>query len=147
MKRQVRSQAILRIWLGGAVMLSPLQVATAADRLFAGEDAAYIDWAFSNCKIVSTDKERGLASQASSKGGEAFVKAYERQFHKLAEAAGSAAARAAACEQVNAWYGPLGSRIPELLDAKVEQADPTPPDAASRAAPARSSPGPAPRGS
>ena len=114
MKRQVRSQAILRIWLGGAVMLSPLQVATAADRLFAGEDAAYIDWAFSNCKIVSTQKERGLASQASSTGGETFVKAYERQFHKLAETASSATARTAACEQVKAWYGPLGSRIPAL---------------------------------
>ena len=147
MKRQVRSQAILRIWLGGAVMLSPLQVATAADRLFAGEDAAYIDWAFSNCKIVSTQKERELASQASSKGGEAFVKAYERQFHKLAEAATSATARAAACEQVKAWYGPLGTRIPELLNATVERPDPISPDTASRGGPVRSAPGPAPRGS
>ena len=132
-----------RIWLGGAVMLAALQSATAADRLFGGEDAAYIDWAFTNCKIVSTQKERGLASQASSTGGETFVKAYERQFHKLAETSSSATARTAACDQVKAWYGPLGSRIPALLDATVEKADPVPADAASRPAPARS----APRGS
>ena len=143
MKIEFVCPGILRIWLGGAVMLVALQSATAAGRLFAGEDAAYIDWAFTNCKIVSTQKERGLASQASSTGGETFVKAYERQFHKLAETASSATARTAACEQVKAWYGPLGSRIPALLDATVEKADPVPADAASRPAPARS----APRGS
>ncbi len=148
MNKLGRCQGFLRNVLGGAVMLVPLHIANAADRPFAGEDAAYVDWAFANCKIVSTQKARGLASEASSKGGEAFAKAYERQFLKLAQPAATAAARAATCDQVKAWYGPLGSRIPELLNAIVEKADPvSPPDAASRGAPARSAPGPSPRGS
>ena len=119
--------------------------AAAADRAFGGEDAAYIDWAFKNCQVASTDKERGLASQASAKSGDVFARAYEAQYRKLADGDGPAKARQATCEQIVAWYGPLGSRIAELVNQKVEK-----PEAAGSSAPtARSAParGPSPRGS
>ena len=102
-------------------VLLPVTVANAGDRAFSAEDAAYIDWAYSNCQIVSSEKERKLASLASSRGGDTFVKAYELQFKKLATAGQTGEARQAACEQIKSWYGPAGSRIAELLiDKKTD---------------------------
>ena len=123
--------------------------AAAADRAFGGEDAAYLDWAFKNCQVASTDKERGLASQASAKSGEVFARAYEAQYRKLADGDGPAKARQATCEQIVAWYGPLGSRIAELVNQRIEKPEAVGSNAGSSAPSARSAParGPAPRGS
>ena len=123
--------------------------AAAADRAFGGEDAAYIDWAFKNCQIASTDKERGLASQASAKSGDVFAKAYEAQYRKLADGAGAATARQATCESIVGWYGPLGSRITELVIQKVEKPADTGASAGSNRPPDRPAParGSAQRGS
>lgn len=137
--------------LAAFVLLSGAAIdgATAAEKAFAGEDAAYIDWAFKNCQIASTDKERGLASQASAKSGEVFARAYGAQYRKLADGAGAATARQATCESIVGWYGPLGSRITELVIQKVEKPADTGASAGSNRPPDRSAParGPAQRGS
>lgn len=92
--------------------------ALAADQAFAGDDAAYVDWAWKNCAMVSTAKLRGLVDQARAKSNDAFQLKYEQQYRKIVDANPAPAETKRTCEQVAGWYGTIGSRITELVDAK-----------------------------
>jgi hypothetical protein len=101
------------------VVLGTLPVAHAiAENNFTGKDAAYIDWGVKNCEVVSSEKEHKLAEQANAKGQ--FIKQWTEESSKLAEASKNQDKQASMCSDIKEWYGPLGSRISELIKWKRE---------------------------
>jgi hypothetical protein len=96
-----------------------------ADNNFTGKDAAYIDWGVKNCDVVSSEKEHKLAEQANANGGNQFIQQWTDESSKLAEAFKTQGKQASFCSDIKEWYGPLGSRISELINWKRD----TPPEA------------------
>ena len=90
----------------------------ATDKPFAGDDAAYIDWAWKSCELLSTKKQHELADQARAKFGDAFMRGYEQQYNKILAAVATPPEKKRMCESIKDWYGPLGTRIPELIVTK-----------------------------
>lgn len=103
----------------GATLLLP--GAMAAEKAFTGEDAAYVDWAWKNCEFVSTKKEHDLVSQAAAAKGDAFQRGYELQYRRIIDGTPATEVRRT-CEAIMGWYGPVGTRITELIDAKEYKA-------------------------
>ena len=93
----------------------------AADKAFGGDDAAYIDWAWKNCEMVSTKKQHDLVDQARNKGNDAFQRSYEQQYVKIVAANPTPAEARRTCELVKNWYGRDGDRISELVQIKTEK--------------------------
>ena len=84
-----------------------------ADKLLSGEDAAYIDWSVNNCATKSTDKEHALVDQANAKDAAGFLRKY--QSTNLGDALSTPSKRDAMCADIKGWYGPGGSRFPDLM--------------------------------
>jgi hypothetical protein len=102
-----------QIALGIALACPP---AFGADAI-SGRNAAYVDWAVKYCGAESTDKEHALVDQAYTKGRDEFIAQYTEQSNKLGPAPD---AQEKMCADIKAWYGPLGSRIADLLRWKQE---------------------------
>jgi hypothetical protein len=110
----------------GVCVLAALLIcsgAIAAEKSFTGDDAAYVDWAWKNCGMQSTPKERGLVDRANANAGDAFQRSYTAQYNKITAQAKDQAETKRVCETVNGWYGPTGSRIAELVGAKNVKPD------------------------
>jgi hypothetical protein len=88
-----------------------------ADDKFSGEAAAYIDWSASNCGMASTDKAHRLVDEANAKDAAGFLRAYEARFKakELGAALATPSKQEHMCADIKAWFGPLGSRIPDLV--------------------------------
>ena len=84
-----------------------------ADKLLSGEDAAYIDWSVNNCAAKSTDKEHALVDLANAKDAAGFLRKY--QSTNLGDALSTPSKRDAMCADIKGWYGPGGSRFPDLI--------------------------------
>ena len=95
----------------------------AADKAFGGEDAAYVDWAWKNCQLVSSKKEHDLVDTARGKASDAFQRSYEQQFYKIVAATPTPLEVRHTCEHVTEWYGPAGVRIEGLVAAKRDKPD------------------------
>jgi hypothetical protein len=106
-------RSILPIAVGMMVCVSRVLAADA----FSGRDAAYIDWGVKNCEAVSTDKEHALIEQANMNARGKFLEQYSTESNKLL---GSVKRQENMCADIRDWYGPLGSRIPDLLRWKRE---------------------------
>ena len=120
-------------WIGRIV---PLGVAflcapAMAEKAFAPEDAAYIDWSWKNCETTSTQKEHQLADTATASGGERFHEQYQKALHKLTDVARPTSEKEKLCETILGMYGPGASVIPDLIVAKGEK----PPEAVTAAPP------------
>lgn len=90
-----------------------------AQRAFSGEDAAHVDWAWKNCSVEATGKERSLVEAAAkSTAGDKFQKAYEQAYNALIAKTAEPAALRRVCQSIQEWYGPGGSRIDGLVAAK-----------------------------
>ncbi len=122
--RQARSKGISRLIAAalGAGLLGA-HPAASAEKAFTGEDAAYIDWAFKTCEMVSTPKEHALADAAAQKA-EAYTRGYSQQMQKLIDAPPPASELLAKekCDEVKSWYGPVGTRIAGLINDKNKPA-------------------------
>jgi len=88
-----------------------------ADNGLTGKDAAYIDWGAKNCGVTSTDKEHAMVDQANAKDRDGFLRQYlqEYQNKNLADALATPNKQEAMCKDIKTWYGPLGTRIGDLL--------------------------------
>jgi hypothetical protein len=97
------------------VMLSPGPVR--ADKSLSGEDAAYIDWGAKNCGVASTAKEHAMVDQANAKDRDAFLRQYQSKSESkaLTDALATPNKQEAMCTDIKAWYGPLGTRIVDLI--------------------------------
>jgi hypothetical protein len=97
-----------------------------ADNGLNGKDAAYIDWGAKNCGVTSTDKEHAMVDQANAKDRDGFLRQYlqEYQNKNLADALATLSKQEAMCKDIKTWYGPLGTRIGNLI--KWELAASTP---------------------
>jgi hypothetical protein len=84
-----------------------------ADKLLSGEDAANIDWSVNNCATKSTDKEHTMVDQANAKDAAGFLRKY--QSTNLGDALSTPSKQAAMCADIKGWYGPGGSRFPDLI--------------------------------
>jgi hypothetical protein len=113
---QITMRSILRITVGMIVSVAHVFGADA----FSGRDAAYIDWGVKNCEAVSTDKEHALIEQANTNVRSNFIEQYNNESNKIAGALGPPKKQENMCADIRDWYGPLGSRIPDLLRWKQE---------------------------
>ena len=111
--RSIATAALLTALICGTT------AAVAAEKAFGGDDAAYVDWAWKNCDMVSTDKQHDLVDKARTKNNDAFQRGYEAQYNKILAANPAPAEVKRTCEQVRDWYGPLGSKIATLVASKV----------------------------
>ena len=84
-----------------------------ADKLLSGEDAAYIDWSVNNCATKSTDKEHAMVDQANAKDAAGYLRKY--QSTNLGDALSTPSKQASMCAEIKGWYGPGGSRFPDLI--------------------------------
>jgi len=91
-----------------------------ADKAFAPEDAAYIDWSWKNCETTSTQKEHELADAATAKDRDTFHKQYQKQLKKLTDVQRAASETGRLCATILGMYGPGASVIPDLIVAKGE---------------------------
>lgn len=100
-----------------------------ADGAFSGVDAAFIDWAVRNCAMKSTDVEHGLVEAANTKGRDAFLRDYMRQYdaEPLKSAADDRSQRDRLCRDLKERYGKEGTRIPHLLVGEADGYRPAPP--------------------
>ncbi len=89
-----------------------------AQRAFTGDDAAHVDWAWKNCGVEATAKERGLVEAAAKAGGDKFQKAYEQGYNAVIAKTGESAALRRMCAAIQEWYGSSGSRIEGLVAEK-----------------------------
>jgi hypothetical protein len=139
LERDMRT-AILTI----AIVLTPagLMPAAAAEPAFGGHEAAIVDWAFANCGLVGTPKERDMASAANAKGGDAFGKAYRENKQKLTAQTTTPQRIAEQCEQITSQYGPEGTVIAGLLGMSASNSATSVPAAASAPASAPTSAAP-----
>lgn len=92
-----------------------------ADKAFSGEDAAYIDWAWKNCAVTSTNRQHDLVEQARNKSNDAFQRAYEAQYRKIIDTTPGPPEVRRTCESVKEWYGSSGSRIAALIQNNSEK--------------------------
>ena len=115
---RVLSPTAMAVLLASLLCCGP---AVAADKVFSGEDAAHIDWAWKNCEMASTKKLHGLVDQARTKGNDAFQRGYEQQYRKIVASTPAPADAKRTCDQIRGWYGPLGTRISELIEPKVDK--------------------------
>ena len=92
-------------------------VAAGAAEVISGRDAAYIDWAVRNCAVKSSAKEHGLIDQSKLINETAFTRDYMSAFQSkvLADAISTPQKTDTLCTEIKAWYGPIGSRIADLL--------------------------------
>ncbi len=107
--------AAVALWVVAVLLYSH---AAAAEKAFTGEDAAYADWAWKNCGMAATAKEGALVDRAGSALGNAFQRSYEQQYQKLIDTVPAGAETKRQCETVVGWYGPVGSRIADLIASK-----------------------------
>jgi hypothetical protein len=105
----------LAIGLFTAALLTPDNLR--ADPRMSGVDAAYIDWSVKNCGVTSTVKEHMMVEQANAKDPETFIGQYasESQSKRLTDALTTPSKREAECADIKARYGPLGTRITDLI--------------------------------
>jgi len=61
-----------------------------------------------------------MVEKANAKGGDAFIKQYSAESEKLAEASAEPKKLENICADIKEWYGPLGSRIADLLHWQQE---------------------------
>lgn len=85
---------------------------------FSGGDAAYVDWAWKNCGLQATSKERGLVETTAKMAGDKFQKSYEQEYNAVIAKTADPAAVRRMCETIKQWYGAGGSRIEGLVAAK-----------------------------
>jgi hypothetical protein len=104
-----------------------------ADGRLTGKDAAYVDWAAKNCGLKSTDREHAMVDQADARDRDGFLRQYLEQYQSkgLADALTTPSKQEAMCKDIRACYGPLGTRIGDLLTRERSTA---PPDRAATAA-------------
>jgi hypothetical protein len=107
---------VLQFALGVTIASAPV---LGADAL-SGRDAAFIDWGVKFCGGISTDKEHAMVNVANAKAKDDFIQHYAKESSKLATASGAPAAQEKLCSDIKTWYGPLGSRIADLLRWKQE---------------------------
>jgi hypothetical protein len=88
-----------------------------ADNGFSGDEAAYVDWSVRNCDVASTDKEHRLVDEANAKDAAGFLRKYESKFRAkdLSGALEAPSKQEHMCADIKGWFGPLGSRIPDLI--------------------------------
>ena len=113
-----RLQAVIVVMVAALLHGGP---AVAAEKAFSGEEAAYVDWAWKNCQLVSTKKEHDLVEQVRGKAGDAFQRSYEQSYTKIVTATPTALEVRHTCEHVTEWYGPNGSRIEGLVAGKLDK--------------------------
>ena len=101
-----------RLGLGMIACALCATVALAGPTL-SGEDAAYIDWSVNNCATKSTDKEHAMVDQANAKDAAGFLRKY--QSTNLGDALSTPSKQASMCAEIKGWYGPGGSRFPDLI--------------------------------
>ena len=102
-----------------ALLASVLDAQAAAPaKAFGGEEAAYIDWAFQNCEVIATPKERSLVDAALAAGNAAFQKSYETQYRKIVDQAKTVDQTRALCKSIKGWYGIEGEKEPGLVADK-----------------------------
>ena len=106
---------------GAALVVAYGCAAVAAEKAFSGDDAAYIDWAWKNCELVSTKKEHDLVELARNNGNDAFQRGYEQQYSRIVSANPGPADVKRTCEQIKGWYGTSGALIADLLQVKTDK--------------------------
>ena len=89
-----------------------------AQKAFSGEDAAHVDWAWKNCAVEATAKERGLVEATAKTAGDKFQKAYEQGYNAVIAKTADPAAVRRMCESISEWYGASGSRVEGLIAEK-----------------------------
>ncbi len=94
-----------------------------AQKAFSGEDAAHVDWAWKNCGLEATAKERGLVEATAKSTGDKFQKAYEQSYNAVIGKTAEPAALRRMCETIKEWYGASGTRIDGLVAVKGTAAE------------------------
>jgi hypothetical protein len=110
--------AFLVVSISALVTTLTSGIAASAEKTFTGQDAAYVDWAFKNCEVTATSKERDLVQHVAAGSGDAFQQSYEKQYRVVVEQTRDAGALRRTCSSVKEWYGVDGNRIDGLIAVK-----------------------------
>ena len=89
-----------------------------SQKAFSGDDAAHVDWAWKNCGVEATAKERGLVETTAKATGDRFQKTYEQGYNAVIAKTAAPADLRRMCETIKGWYGTSGSRIDGLVTVK-----------------------------
>jgi len=104
------------LWVG---LSSVFAGQAAAAGTLTGEMAAYIDWGVKNCDGKSTDTEHKLVEEVTSneKSKAAFQSAYLKQYQAkdFTDANANGPAMLKMCATIKEWFGPSGSKMPNLI--------------------------------